>query len=144
MARTRIIETPLPETATAAQIGALVGVTDRRVQQLSETGVIPRPLSPGQYPLAASLLAIFGELRERADGLPAQKAKDQARQAKADADSAEMKAARDANLLMPVADAQRMWRDGFVKIRDVVLRSSLTPKQKAELSDKMTKIQLDA
>lgn len=138
---------PLPEWTTAEELADLAGITDRRVRQLADEGVIPKPPISGEgrgkYQFAPCIKGIVGHFRDQANGMPSQRAHDQARQAKADADRAEMAAAKDAGTLMLTADAKRMWSDGFVKIRDAVLRSSLTAKQKQELADKFQKIRIN-
>ena len=134
---------PLPETATAEQIGEMVGLTSRMIYILAEKGTIPKPTTPGRFPLTGSIAAIVYDLRQQANGMTAEKSRDQARQAKADADRAELAAAKEKGLLMLVADAKRIWSDGFVKIRDVIVRSTLTTAQKKELSDKLQKIELN-
>lgn len=138
---------PRPEWTTAEELADLAGITDRRVRQLADEGVIPKPPMSGEgrgkYPFTACIKGIVGHFREQANGQSADKARDQARQAKADADRAEMAAAKDAGTLMLTADARRMWSDGFVKIRDCIVRSSLTAKQKKELTEKMQKIKVE-
>ncbi len=142
MAKPKTEPDPLPETATAEQIGALVGLTSRSIYLMTEKGTLPKPEIPGRFPLVATINTIVENLRQEANGQSAEKARDQARQAKADADRAEMAAAREKGLVMLTADAKRWWTDGFVKIRDVVQRSTLTAAQKKDLTEKFQKIQL--
>jgi hypothetical protein len=142
MARPKKEEVPIPEFASAEQVGMFVGLQGRMIQRYAQQGSIPPQTEPGKHPLVASVLAIVENLRQEAQGMTAEKARDQARREKAQADSAEMQAGRDSGMLMLTADAKRMWSDGFVKLRDVVVRSSLTAAQKKELTDKMQKITL--
>lgn len=141
MARTKPPETILPETADGATLARLSGLTERRIQQLATEGVLSTA-GKDLYRFEQCVGALIEYYREQAKGMTAEKARDQARQAKADADRAEMAAAREKGLVMLSADAKRMWTDGFVKIRDVVQRSTLTAAQKKDLTEKMQKIQL--
>lgn len=135
--------TAFPETASAAEIGGFVGLSERTVQQLSQKGVLPKSTGRGQYPFRETVLAVVERERRAATGDDAQRSNDRARREKAEADSAEMAAAREKGLLMLTADAKRMWTDGFVKIRDVVQRSGLNAAQKKDLTEKMQQIKLE-
>jgi phage terminase Nu1 subunit (DNA packaging protein) len=132
----------LPDLITAVQLAELSSLSERRVQQMIAEGIIPKDSEEGRYPFRAAIGALISHYRDQATGQSAEKARDQARREKAQADSAEMQAGRDSGMLMLTADAKRMWSDGFVKLRDVVVRSSLTAAQKKELTDKMQKITL--
>lgn len=80
---------PLPETVGVGVLARMSGLTERRIQQLADEGVIPKPETRGEYKFEESLRGLFAHLRELADGLPAKRAADLARQARADADVAE-------------------------------------------------------
>jgi phage terminase Nu1 subunit (DNA packaging protein) len=132
-----------PETVSAEELADTFGLSLRRVFQLVEEEVISKPAKKGEYPFRKSAREIIAYYQERSLGLPALKAQDSARQARADADTSEMKAGKEAGLLMLRSDVRKLWEDGFTRIREMVLKvPGLSAKKRKELTDLMAKIRL--
>lgn len=121
----------------------MVGLTSRSIYLMTEKGTLPKPEVPGRFPLVATISTIVENLRQEANGQSAEKARDQARQAKADADRAEMAAIRESKQSVFVSEVRMVFADYRVKIRDVLMRSALPVKQREEIADKIAKIRVD-
>lgn len=133
----------MPVTVPAEILAELSGFSLRRIHEFREAGVIPAPGERGEYDLRGCMNALCEKLRSDAKANPAQRAADMARRDKAEADSAQIKAAKDAGLVMLVSDAVRMWEDGFVRIRDIIMRHrELNGRQKTQISEKLKAVTL--
>lgn len=96
------------KTYPVETIASLLLITPRRVQQLAKEGVIPRA-TPGEYELAPAVQGYVKYLQEKVSGggedtSKADVNKHNARRAKADADIAEMQAAKMAEQLVSAED----------------------------------------
>lgn len=83
-----------PGTMSAAQAAALLDLTERRVQQLAREGVIPKA-SHGRYPVAGAVRGYIGYLR------------DEVRRSTETAAGAALKATRQAEIELRMAERQR-------------------------------------
>ena len=94
-------------------IAKLLKLTERRVQQLAKSGIIPRA-AHGRYDLVASVQGYIHYLQERAAG-PATVAGaidyhvEKARKTRAEADIAEMDAAKRKGEAIDAAEVKRAW-----------------------------------
>lgn len=94
-------------------IAKLLLISERRVQQLTKEGVLPKS-NRGKYELAPTIQGYVRYLQERVAGNAAQSTnieyhKEKARKTKAEADIAEMEAARMAGELVPVEEVKMTW-----------------------------------
>lgn len=83
-----------PGTMSTAQAAALLDLTERRVQQLAREGVIPKA-SYGRYPVAGTVRGYIGYLR------------DEVRRSTETAAGAALKATRQAEIELRMAERQR-------------------------------------
>lgn len=122
---------------------ALLAQMDRGALERRLHGVDPfqRDGNTRLYRLADVLPRLCHETQDAATAR--RMAEHRERQAKADADTAEMNAGKQAGVLMLAIDARKLWEDGFVKIRRVIESArGLTGKQRRELSEGIQKITL--
>lgn len=119
-------------TYPVSVIAKLLLLTDRRVTQLVQEGVIPRA-ERGRYELAPAVQGYIKYLKERAIGadLPGDAAGEhKVRLLKARADIAEMEAERLAGDLAPADDVERAWAAAVGRFRQ---RSLAIPPKAAPL-----------
>lgn len=118
-------------TQPIAVIARLLDLTERRVQQLSREGVIPRG-ERGRYDLVGSVRGYVRYLRDQAaraqDGV-ADFGAERARLIKAKADLAEMDAAQRRGDLLPATGVEEAWIAvlGRLRARLLVLPDRLAP-----------------
>jgi hypothetical protein len=86
----------IPSHVPGAAIVRFTGITAPNLSNKVAAGVAPKPDGKIGYPFEATIRALFEELRKRADSVRDGKAVDAARLTKAEADRAEMKAAKEA------------------------------------------------
>lgn len=104
-------------------IARLLDLTERRVQQLSREGVIPKA-ERGRYELVGAVRGYVRYLRElalKADLGTADYGAERARLVKARADLAEMEAAQRRGELVPAEEVQEAWRDIVARLRARIL-----------------------
>jgi len=104
-------------------ISKLLMLTERRVQQLSKEGVLPKG-ERGRYELVASVQGYIKFLRDRAIGedLPGDAvSSNRARILKARADIAELEAERLAGSLIPASEVQSTWVAAVSRFRQKAL-----------------------
>jgi hypothetical protein len=108
-------------------IAKLLGLTPRRVQQLSGEGVIPKA-ERGRYELVPAVQGYIKYLKDRAIGgdLPNDEGVNKGRLLKARADIAEMEAERLAGDLAPVDQIEKAWTEIVARFRQRSL--SVAPK----------------
>lgn len=134
--------TKFPETVTVSELAELADCTERTIGNWRDAGIL-RTETRGEYPFRESVKSIIARYKSEAAGHPAQRAADQARQARADADSAELDAAHKANKLMFRADARLLWAAGLVQLRAVVSTAKISAAQKKAISAAIQKIRLE-
>jgi phage terminase Nu1 subunit (DNA packaging protein) len=91
---------------TARELASLTGLTERRLYQLSESGVIPKP-KDGQWPRVETLRAMFAHYRqggERKDDLR----EAQTRQANANAKRIELQNLTESEEWVRMAEVERL------------------------------------
>ena len=106
-----------------AVIAKLLDLTERRVQQLSRTGVIPKA-ERGQYDLVGAVRGYIGYLREQVRsaeaGAPDYSA-ERARLLRARADLAEMEAGGRRGALIAAAEVEAAWTAILARLRQRLL-----------------------
>jgi phage terminase Nu1 subunit (DNA packaging protein) len=121
-----------------AVIAKLLDLSERRVQQLSREGVIPKA-TRGQYDLVGSVRGYVRYLRDQAAkaqaGAP-DYASERARFIRARADLAEMEAAEKRGAVIPAADVEAAWIAVLARLRTrlLALPDRLAPLVHAEVS----------
>lgn len=102
---------PWPDTCSAVQLGALLGVSARRIRELAEAGTIPR--KGGRYPVAAAVAAYCENLREVAAGRRGESGdaldltQERALLARSQREHVELKLARERGELVNAAEVER-------------------------------------
>ena len=103
----------LPSEVSTSALARLLGIGDRRVQQLEREGVLEKG-GRGRWPLVRSVKAYIASLEARIPG-PATKAgsvdikRENARLLKARADREEVAAARELGAVVDAGDVERAW-----------------------------------
>jgi phage terminase Nu1 subunit (DNA packaging protein) len=121
-------------TYPVATVAKLLLLTERRVQQLTREGVLPKA-DRGRYELAPVIQAYVKYLRDRAlpgeaEGLSEDFQKARARRTAAEASMAEMRAAQARGELIPAADVHEVLTAIFGRVRSklLALPSKLAPR----------------
>lgn len=117
-------------------IAKLLLLTDRRVQQLAKEGVIPKA-DRGRYELAPAVQGYVRYMQERLVGQGEETGtidyhKEKARKMKADADMAEMEAARARDETIDAEELQTAWAAIVAEVRANLLNN--TPARIAALA----------
>lgn len=109
----------VPPTYPVTTIAKLLMLSDRRVQQLTKEGVIPKA-AHGRYELAPAVQGYIRYLQERSlrsDESPADYHVEKARLTKAQADIAEIDAAKASGEVAPVAQIEKAWANFCAETR---------------------------
>lgn len=117
-------------TYPVAVIAKLLRLTERRVQQLSKEGIIPRA-ERGRYELAPAMQGYIGYLQERAAPIPSEDGapdlmKEKARKTKFEADIAEMEAAKMGGTLVAAEDMKAALDLVFTEVKSKLLNNAPT------------------
>lgn len=106
---------------SATEIAKLLMLSERRVRQLVEQGVLPKE-ERGRYALVPCIQAYIKFLRDRAIGGDISEAgDDKARLLKAKADIAEMQAKETAGVLVRTEQVEQVWTEAVSRFRQRVL-----------------------
>lgn len=103
----------MPTSYPVTTIAKLFGLTERRVQQLAQEGIIPKP-EKNQYELVGSVRSYINYLQQRAFGKgvgPQDTHLERARLLKAQADMAEIELAERTGSLVTVDRVEADWTD---------------------------------
>lgn len=103
-------------TVTSAELGAILGVSERRVRQLAEAGTIER-LERGRFGLGEAVRALI----EEASGSGSALVRARTRKLEADATLAELELAVRKGQVANIDEFQRVWADRCGHIRINVL-----------------------
>ncbi len=122
-------------TYPVATIAKLLMISERRVQQLTAEGVIPRA-ERGRYELAQSVQGYIRFLQDRSAGNASQLEsidyhKEKARKIKAEADIAEVEAAKRMGMAIDAIEVKRAWQLILGEVRANLLNN--TPARIASL-----------
>lgn len=96
-------------TASVDTIAKLLDMTSRRVQQLANEGVIPKPKDRGQYEIIPCVVGYIKHIKGMLNGDAGDLATEKTRLTKAQADKAEIETARLKRDLISLADAENGW-----------------------------------
>lgn len=120
---------------TTAQIGALLGLTTRRVNQLAEEGIAVRK-KHGVFDGPASIKAYIEHVSNRGKDKEAaiDKEREEARLKKEQADTQEIKNAKLRKELLPVEEVSRVWSEQISSIRSGLLAVVSRVRQRISLS----------
>ena len=129
---------PHPLTYSASQIGELLEVSSRRLQQLAAEGVIPKPAKRGRYDLAATVRGYVGFLRNRVTNTPGGELRDQQiRETKERADKLALENERRRGVLVESETVFKTYENVFIVFRSKVLASTMTDFEKEELLNEL-------
>ena len=108
-------------------IAKLLRLTERRVQQLSKEGVIPKA-ERGRYELAPAVQGYIGYLQDRVapkgdEGGGIDYHVEKARKTKAEADIAEMEVAKRRGELIDTVDVKEAWQSILTEVRANLLHN---------------------
>jgi phage terminase Nu1 subunit (DNA packaging protein) len=90
-------------------IAKLLDVTSRRVQQLAKENIIPKPKRRGEYEVAPCVISYVRYLNSLLGGEAGDLTVEKTRLTRAQAEKAEIEAARLKGELISIADAERGW-----------------------------------
>ena len=113
----------LPASASADQLGALLGVSGRVVPDLAQRGIIDRA-ERGRYPVAESIAAYCGHIREQAAGRSDSSASltaERIRVAKAQGDKLELANAIARNEVVSAREVESGWASILRDVRAALL-----------------------
>lgn len=113
----------MPTSYPVSTIAKLFGLTERRVQQLAQEGIIPKP-EKNQYELVGSVRSYIDYLQQRAFGkgaVPQDTHLERARLLKAQADMAEIELAERTGSLVTVERVEADWTDMVAACRAKML-----------------------
>lgn len=111
--------TPFPKTIDAGALAGLLGLTANRVNALARDGAIPKT-GRGQFALPDSVRAYVAWARKNPSGRPPAGGamnEERIRLTAAQADRAELQAARDRGELVPLEEVRREWAALAVDLR---------------------------
>lgn len=133
---------PESETVQDKELAELSDLSIRHIHRFADEGVIPRSVTKGNYLFRASVRGIIRYYRDQSSGITEGKAKDVARKAKADANSAELDEAEKRGLLMFREDAARIFAEARVEIRQLIEKAAIPEKVKVKLCADIAKLKL--
>ena len=113
----------MPTMYPVTTIAKLFGVSERRVQQYAQDGIIPKPVK-GQYELVACVRGLINYLQQRAFGqgvAPQDTHLERARLLKAQADMAEIELAERTGKLVTVERVETDWAEMVTACRAKML-----------------------
>lgn len=123
-------------TASVDTIAKLLDMTPRRVQQLANEGVVPKPKDRGQYEIVPCVVGYIKHIKGMLNGDAGDLATEKTRLTKAQADKAEIETARLKRDLISLADAEKGWATLVGAFRSKMLtvppRAALTVTKKTE------------
>lgn len=102
---------------TDAELGALAGVSARRIRQLAEQGTLTR-CRPGRFLLGEA----FAALIEEASGQGSELNRQRTRKTRADAGRAELELAKARGEVAPIAEMESVWQQACGVIRANMLQ----------------------
>lgn len=107
----------LPVTVNAGILCRITGYDRSGLQNMIQNGIIPAPVKRGAYLFEPSLAGMFKDLRGRKTG-PARDNRD--RRDKAEADRAEVEAAKAIGDCISLSDARQCLSEAVLKLRHVM------------------------
>ncbi len=96
-------------TASVDTIAKLLDMTPRRVQQLANEGIIPKPKDRGQYEIVPCVVGYIKHVKGMLNGEAGDLASEKTRLTRAQADKTEIETARLKGDLVSLDDAERAW-----------------------------------
>lgn len=96
-------------TASVDTVAKLLDVTPRRVQQLANEGVIPKPKSRGQYEIIPCVVGFIRHLRGMLNGDAGDLNTEKTRLTRAQAEKTEIETAKLKGELVALAETERAW-----------------------------------
>ena len=96
-------------TASVDTIAKLLDMTPRRVQQLANEGIIPKPKDRGQYEIVPCVVGYIKHIKGMLNGEAGDLASEKTRLTRAQAEKTEIETARMKGELVSLADAERGW-----------------------------------
>jgi len=119
---------------STVEIAAILDLTPRRLQQLTQEGVIPGNGRNGGYEVAVAVPAYIRYLRSGQRNARNEELRiEQTRLARENADAQAMENERRRGTLVEAESVYKFYVSVFVKIRQVILYSDLSDDEKADL-----------
>ncbi|MCW5319640.1 hypothetical protein D5039_00120 [Verminephrobacter aporrectodeae subsp. tuberculatae] len=106
-------------------VAKLLDMTPRRVQQLANEGIIPKPKDRGQYEILPCVVGYIKHLRGLIDGEGGDLVAEKTRLTRAQAEKAEIEAAMLKGEQVSLADAERSWSAMVLAFRNKILNVPL-------------------
>lgn len=130
------------EEVSVEYLSDLSGWTTRRIQQLVDDDAIPK-IGHGKYPKERALKAMFAHFQAQTSNVTARTKEHAERQAKADADKAEVEAALKIGSVVFAGEIEAQWEDVGTQIRVIVETfPGLTDGQRDGLIERMKAVKL--
>lgn len=96
-------------TASVDTLAKLLDMTPRRVQQLANEKIIPKPKDRGQYEIVPCVVGYIKHIKGMLNGEAGDLASEKTRLTRAQAEKTEIETARMKGELVSLADAERAW-----------------------------------
>lgn len=96
-------------TASVDTIAKLLDMTPRRVQQLANEGIIPKPKDRGQYEIIPCVVGYIKHIKGMLNGEAGDLASEKTRLTRAQAEKTEIETAKLKGELVSLADSERGW-----------------------------------
>ena len=96
-------------TASVDTIARLLDMTPRRVQQLANEGIIPKPRDRGQYEIIPCVVGYIKHIKGMLNGEAGDLASEKTRLTRAQAEKTEIETEKLKGELVSLADAERGW-----------------------------------
>ncbi|MEY2511981.1 MAG: hypothetical protein QOE26_2744 [Verrucomicrobiota bacterium] len=108
------------ETMLLGPLSARTGETTRQIQRVVDEGLAPRPEKKGQYDVWAVVRGLIRYYKDKSAKVSESRTVDAARKATAEADSAELDAAKKRGEVMLTKDVEVRWADRIIAWRKII------------------------
>lgn len=126
--------TELPKTVNIRAIADILGVEDRRIQQLVAAGTIPTPEVRGEYLLIPCVRAYCDFLRGVSTSITKQMAAENLKKAQADAEMAQMDRDYKKERILRVSEVNEAYQEFGAAVREEIASLEIPHKAKIALA----------
>ena len=141
--RVKVKTIPADAVLSLTFLSEITGESGRNIQLIVEQGFIPRPEARGMYNVHKTIRGLLAFYRGKASAKNETLAEDKALEQRANAEVAQLKAAREKRTVVLAKDVEAIWEDGFAKIATCIRGSKIKPEQKKALFDEIMTIKLE-
>lgn len=110
--------------------------------QWAQDGTIPKPEARGEYSFLETMRGMVAHFRKQADAITEGRASNRDRREKAEADSAEIAAAKDKEDCVSKADAVQLWTSAIIRARTIIEETVSQP-ERGVLLEKLKGVTLE-